>query len=739
MLKEEIKNLFRNKILLLSVFVLLFIPIIYSGILLSSYWDPFGKAKDLKVAIVNKDVPYEFEGQKLEIGKDLVESLKKNNDFKWEFLSEKEAKKGFEKGDYYLVVTIPKDFSKNAGTVLDKNPKKMDLLFESNPGRNYFAETIGKQAVEALNKKISQSVTKEYAKTIFKNIEEIGAGFEEAADGASKIDDGTKELKDGSHTLTENLKKLASSTLTFQSGTEKIKVAVSDLQSGVKKLDDGSISLKDGTSKLNSGIIQYTDGIDQLNEKTKVLADKENGFPKLVQGQNALNEGLKKIDAGSQSLNGGLNELNNKLPSKEQVAQINNGLTGIQTAIANLEKMINSNPDASEELKAQLAALKESADKVQPTAVATINGYDTVRTALNQQIIPGSTNLSSGISNALEGSNTLTTATNSINQQIPLLTDAINTLSVKGTELKEGSGTLLKGSTELSNGIHTLSDNLPALADGVNQLTEGSGKINESTGLLADGSDKISNALVDLKDGTGELSSKLKDGSEEVNNIKTTDDNYNMFSKPVETDHQTTTNVKNYGHALAPNFVSLALFIGAIAFTLIFPISKASIKPTSTIAWWISKFAILFTQAILSALILDGVLLGIIGLEVNHVGLFILVSILTSLMYMTLITFLVFSFGNPGRFICVVLLVLQLASSGGMFPVEVQSAFFQAINPYMFMTYAVYAFREAMTNAVGHHEFVISMIVIISTTVISCVLTYISMHIKRKIRRYEMY
>lgn len=258
--KAEWKKVFTNKILIRMMIIIPLVPIIYSGIILSAYWDPFGKTSNLSVAVVNEDEPSELEGEIINVGEELVNTLKENYDLDWHFVSSKVARKGFDDGDYYLVITIPKDFSLKASTILDDNPEKMDLTYEVNPGRNFFSVTISEQAMNSINQKISKSVTKEYTKAIFSKVNEIGTGFADAADGADKITNGVKELGEGNKELTENLNKLASSTLTFKDGTDKIQVGVLDFIKGAEE--------------LNNGIIQYTNGVSQLYENLAPLSTK---------------------------------------------------------------------------------------------------------------------------------------------------------------------------------------------------------------------------------------------------------------------------------------------------------------------------------------------------------------------------------------------------------------------------------------------------------------------------------
>ncbi|MEW9110051.1 MAG: YhgE/Pip domain-containing protein [Cytobacillus gottheilii] len=719
MFKAEWKKVLNNKMLILMMIVIPFVPIIYSGIILSAYWDPFGNTSNLPVAVVNLDEPSEMEGKTLRIGDELVDNLKTNDDLDWHFVNQDEAQAGFGNGDYYMVITIPKDFSKRASTVLEDNPEKMNLSYEVNPGRNFFSVTISEQAMNRINQEVSNSVTVEYTRAIFSQINEIGEGFADAADGASEINDGASQLLDGNVEITENLNKLASSTLTFKNGADAIQVGVGDFIKGANSLHSGATS-------LNEGITQYTNGISQLQEKTTLLTDKVKGVPKLATGQETLNGALNDLATGSHNLNSGLVKMNEQLPSKDEINQLTQGLTGVQQAVNQLQKAV-SQSGASPELVAQVNALNEAVNQVQPKAIGAIDGYTNISQALagEKGLIQGSSQLASGMDNAVGGSKELTTATANLNKQMPQLVGAINQLNSKSQDLKEGSVALVQG-------IETLSSKLPDLENGVSQLSEGATGLNEGAEQLSEGSAQLGEGIATLKDGTNELSNKLSEGAETVASINTTDANYDMLASPISLKEAKTNEVPNYGHALAPMFISLGLYIGALAFNLIFPLSETATRPTSGLAWWFSKFSLGLVPAVGGALILDAIVILGMGLEVENVGQFILISILGSVTYMFFMMLLVIPLGNPGRFIAMILLVLQLASSGGMFPAALQNGFFNAINPYMPMTHVIYGLREAMTSSIGSDAFIMSIAILIGCIIIFNLLLFLFLNGKNK-------
>lgn len=719
MLKQEWKNLFHNKMMFIACIVILFIPIIYAGIILSSYWDPYGKTQNLPVAVVNNDEPVDFEGKTLNIGEKLINNLKENDDLDWHFVSSKEAHQGFKDEEYYMVITIPEDFSKKASTVLDDEPEKMDLIYEVNPGRNFFGQIISKQALANINTEIAESVTKEYTKAIFSKMDEIAEGFTDAANGAAKIEDGAKQLAQGNTEITENLHKLVTSTLTFQDGAEKVELAVGEFI-------DGADVLYSGATALNEGITQYTDAVRFIQERASLLTDENQGVPKLVQGQESLNKALKQLADGSTALTNGLNQMNYQLPSQDQLTQLTQGLAGIQSAINQLQQITNQ-AGLPAQLTAQINALNETVNKVQPATINALNGYSSISTALTseQGLIQGSSQITAGLNRTVSGSNQLTAATTNLNNQIPQLGIALDQLVLKSAQLRNGSSALVDGTNILSSRLAQLQNGVTQLSDGANQISDGSSKLEQGSGKLGDG-------ILTLKDGANELSEKLTDGAETINETNTTDANYEMFASPTTVTEDAVTDVPNYGHALAPNFLTLGLYIGALAFCLIYPINIASIKPTSGRSWWLSKFSLGFVQSVVGAFILDAVAIFGIGLQVDNFGQFILISILASLTFMFIIMFLAISLGNAGRFLAMIFLVLQLSSSGGMFPVELQSGFFQAINPYMPMTYAIYGFREALTSALGSDIFIQSVLVLTGCIITFNALLLIVLHLQAR-------
>lgn len=244
MIKAEVQNLFHNHILLLSISVICLLPFLYSIFFLKSVWDPYGSTQDLPIAVVNRDVPVEYQGKKMAVGQQTVDQLRKNHQMKWEIVSKKKADYGLHHRQYYAVITIPQNFSENATTVMDKNPKQMKLHYETNGSLNYIGQVMTEIGTSRLNTSIRSQVTQAYAKAMFKELGVVGKGMTKAADGAHQLSDGIVTLNDG-------VNQYVAGVYQVNNGVQQMKVAVTPLASGAQQLANGS-------SQLAAGIQQYT-------------------------------------------------------------------------------------------------------------------------------------------------------------------------------------------------------------------------------------------------------------------------------------------------------------------------------------------------------------------------------------------------------------------------------------------------------------------------------------------------
>lgn len=294
LVNQEFKLIARNKGLIGALVLVLIIPFFYSFCFLTSAWDPYGNTGKIPVAVVNLDEPAELNGTKIQAGTDTVAKLKDDDQLKWIFVSEKEAQAGLKKNQYYSVITIPKDFSKNAATVLDDKPEKMQLQYETNGSLNYISEVITQVGVDKLNSQIREKVTTAFASELFDQIGTIGSQIKTAADGATQINDGTKTLQSGVMQYTDGVTQVNTGVGTLFSNIPALTSGVNQLADGGNQIKDGLGQLQGKVPALTSGVTQLTDGGSQLKNGLQQLNDQ---VPTLSSGVNQLNAGMNQLYA----------------------------------------------------------------------------------------------------------------------------------------------------------------------------------------------------------------------------------------------------------------------------------------------------------------------------------------------------------------------------------------------------------------------------------------------------------
>ncbi|HSH24605.1 MAG TPA: YhgE/Pip family protein, partial [Massilibacterium sp.] len=198
--------------------------------------------------------------------------------------------------------------------------------------------------------------------------------------------------------------------------------------------------------------------------------------------------------------------------------------------------------------------------------------------------------------------------------------------------------------------------------------------------------------------GSDELATKLQEAADETGDVNATDKTYKMIADPVDVKEEVLNDVPNYGTGFAPYFISLGIYVGALILSIVLIFNQPAGRPNSGLSWYLSKFLLISTIAIIEALIVDAVMLFGLGLEVQSVGYFILFSIVTAITFATLIQFLVTLFGDPGRFVAIIILILQLISSAGTFPLELVPEFIQGFNAWLPMTYTVFGFKAVISS-----------------------------------------
>lgn len=684
MIKAEWSKLLHNRKMFIAIIAVLFIPVLYSGMFLWAFWDPYKQLENLPVALVNEDKGAEMDGVSFEVGDMLVEELIKSEQFKFIEIEADEAEQELLNRNYYMAIKIPENFSEHATTLLDPTPQKLTLEYIPNEGLNFLGAQIGETAIERIKAEVNTQVATTYAENLFGSITALGDGFTEAADGASQLDEGAQKILAGADDLKGYLEKLAASTVELSDGTETLAAGAktaatgaNDLAGGVASIADGSAQLADGAesakagaTQLQQGVTGYVNGVEQLavgqEQLTTNQASLANNLAALTQGTAGLDENIQALADGSTNVAGGMEQLATQLQAILPMLPEENQAT-IQ---ASLEKLQAS----SQQVSGGLAQLYEGTNGLDDKIAALSDGAGQLNTA-QQQVQAGITQLTGNSTQLIEGAEGLAAGN--------------TTLAEKLQQLAEGANTASVGANDLASGLNTL-------VDGTTTLTGGTSLLAEKSGELADGSKTLVDGTKELADGTTTLTNKLTEAGEQVD-VKPTEETYKMVGAPVQVEKTAVNPVANYGTGFTPYFMSLGLFVGALLMSIVFPLVEPAIVPKSGFKWFISKISVLAVAGLIQSAISIVIVVFALGLDVQNMGQFILTTVLTSFVYLAIVQMLVSILGDPGRFIAILVLILQLTTSAGTFPLELLPAPLQIFNAFLPMTFTVQAYKASIS------------------------------------------
>ena len=775
MLKKEWQAILKNKFFIVIIIALMTIPALYNLIFLSSMWDPYGKISDLPVAVVNQDQSAEINGKSVNLGKDLADEMAKGNDLDYHFVSDSMAQKGLKDETYFMEIKIPSDFSKNAGSLVSDKPTSSTIHYQTSKGHNFIASKMSDSAMEKLKEKVSKNITETYTKTIFENLTTLASGVTKAADGSDQLVDGSQTLKSGSSDISSNLDKLATSSLTFKDGADTLNVGIGQYMAGVSTLKDGSASLSQAVTQYTDGAAQLANGTNQLATGTASLAagvsQLSNSNPKiqeLLDGSAALSKGLQKM-SGSISvpdlsdLKTGLANLQNEINTIQNAnlpASLTTDLAYLNTALgtletdqatklkalratnaykshpeeqATLEGLVSPSPslvknikDAATDLQIQISSLSihlgtisAISGKVLPGANVAIDrltgSLTIIKTGVDGKLLPGANLVNVGLTKLVDGVNSASDGANKLNQSTAQINTGAQTLIGNNTQLNAGSSKLATGAAQLTQ-------NSPKLLDGSAQLASGAAQISDGSGKLASGSNTLTSGIGTLTAGATTLNTGLTDAKTKLAENATAEANAKKIASPLNITHQDKDNSPENGVGMAPYMISVALFVGAVATNMIISGTLSGESPKSRRDYLLARIGVNGLIG-LGEGVLVYLAVHLLGLSANHELAMFGFTVLVAVCFMFIVTFFNTWLGKPGAFLMLILLLLQLGASAGTYPLALTSNFFQKLNPWMPMTYAVKGFRQviSLTGQIGQETGILLAITVVCFILLSFV------------------
>ena len=568
--------------------------------------------------------------------------------------------------------------------------------------------------------------------------EQLVDGSSRLIEGQNKLADGSSQLADGAGTLNQGAGKVNDGAVKLADGSSTLTNGASDAHNGASQLADGSAALANGTGSLKKGANDLVQGAQQVADGTHSLKNAldQDGVRQLPGTLTAMCQNLNSIDTSAPSGDFGT-DLSNTVVSKVVedtrqklvplvesgsisqetadaiVANINSEQTKSAVASANdqalknhlaqhgqagsdvlakLQTLKNDNCVATGESAAaqKLSTLIDGVDKLDSGATAVAQGAGTLRDGITK-LDSGATTLADGSAKLADGTGKVADGASTLNNGAAQLVDGTGELKNGTGNLHNGAQQLADGEKEALDGQNKLHEGATTLQDGSSQLADGTGKLNSSTGQIADGTEQ-------LKDGTGQLSTGLQNGTRQIPNLNEEQqkDVASVMSSPVDLEHSSLANGRNYGEGMGPFFMCLALWIGGLMLVqTLRPLNNralASKAPTARIILgsWLPFGLIGIAQAVL---MFAAVKFGL-GFQMAHPWLAFLFLCFVATIFTLFIHGVVVFFGSPGKLIALIIMILQLITAGGTMPYETLPHAMRWMHDFFPMGYAVTGMRR---------------------------------------------
>ncbi len=558
----------------------------------------------------------------------------------------------------------------------------------------------------------------EGASSLATGLAQADSGAQSLASGLSQINEGTSALPSQLPALTSGTEALASGAQQVASGAERLDSAASQLATGSSSLAEGAGQALAGAQRLSGGASQLAGANDSLASGASTLAASSQ---QLVDSWDSLTDdqrlaALKNLNGAASQLSAGASAADAAASSLAEGASAlvggeSSGLTKLSAGASALSSGASSLAEGTGKLKEGASAVSEGASQLNTQAGGMSSSLLTLSEAVAQanegasSLAAGTGQLSAGASSLADGTGSLASGANQLKDGASTLADGTGSLASGANQLKDGAstladgtGSLASGANQLKDGASTLADGTGSLASGANQLKDGAAQLSAGATSASDGASSLASGLGDLQDGNQQLATSLGQAVGQVPSFTTqeADDLSSVSSRPVDISKTRLNEVATYGHGLAPYFMTLGLWVGAIAYFMMYPAisRKFARSGHSGLATLRGALIPVVLMGIAQGIVMPSIIHLWVGIETANFWGLVGFSILTSITFLAINQALIALLDAPGRFIALVLTVLQVGAAAGTYPIETAPAFLQAIHPWLPLTHALEAFRS---------------------------------------------
>lgn len=669
--RRDVNRLSHNMVAMIVTIGVCLIPSLYAWFNIAANYDPYANTGNIKIAVANADKGTENEliGE-LNVGEEIVQNLKKNDSLGWKFTDEKKAVQGVKSGKYYAAIVIPEDFSSSFVSILSGDMKQPQFEYYLNEKKNAIAPKVTGTGASTIQEQVNEEFIAAAAGSVSKILGQT------AEQMGTQVDTVQESLIAKMQTAEENL--------------EEYQVVLENLN----KTIDGSDDLINGTQEtLDALKSAVASGAKSMNNGTDILASVRNSVGALSVGlSDGLTQGADALSGISSAVGTDLGKLNEKVQNVNE--KIGNTITSMQdliskneeilTVLRELDNQVPGNPlsEIIEKLETENQRHKEILKNLQ-------TGNNSIGNAVNTSV-QGLNQIASVIQ---DGQKNLQTSRASFEKNVlPSLNQSLDSFAQLSGKV---SGVLA--------GVEPSAEQLKNVTGDLKQTLSDTKTAMESTKeALDDVQKKLNTAITDL----GALQSSDIYLSLKELTKKDTGEVAEFMHSPVQLETKSFYRVENYGSAMAPFYTNLAIWVGGIVLIAIFKMEvdkDEKIKSFTVTQGYFGRWILYITTGLIQALIICLGDIYLLKIQCKNPAAFVFAGLFASFVYVNLIYALSITFKHIGKALSVILVILQIPSSAGTYPIEMTPAFFQFVHPLLPFTYGINAMREAIAGIYGMH------------------------------------
>jgi len=707
--KGDIHNILTNWVVAVIIGGLIFLPSLYAWLNIYASMDPYAHTANMKIAVVNEDTGANVRGEDINVGNEVVDNLSTNQNFTWEFTSHEQAINNLKNGDYFAVIVVPSDFSQKLTSILSNVPTKAHIDYYVNEKINPIAPKITSKGASGLTQQVSNEFISTVSGTLFSIFNTVGVEMEREIPDFRKFENYIFSIE---HHLPDIETYLAQAAKGGKEAETLLNHTITQVPEVEKLTNDGLTTIHQGLNLINEADTLF-------NELSPIIKKDLEAVQNIAQRFTDIIGKLQNANVDSATIAQIKDTIKNQLDSSREKVT-----TSIQTIEA-LQKLTQADASTRKQLENKIQNIQTLLQQSNSEDVKTlltnnkiIEQLETIRGDL--QANPSITDYAFSSLTALNQLNTLLTDISSKVQQL-------NTIDVETIkkDLADVQSIAQNVSTNLQQFLTHYNDQLEpqihtTLASAKNTLTNASTMLTNVKSFLPQATDRLTNAknmlatanktLGTVQTNFPALSTKIKDLADKLRTLESEADiseivqllkndvnaERDFFEEPIKLQEHRMFPIANYGTAMTPFYTVLSIWVGCLLLISLLSVNIHNNDQYSIRQVYFGRLLTFATFSLIQTLIITIGDIVILDGSISAPSFFIPFGLFISLVFITIVYTLVSVFGNVGKALAIVMLVLQIAGSGGTYPVELLPRFFQMINPFLPFTYAIEMMREAV-------------------------------------------